>query len=131
MAECNFEKDLDRLEKIVASLEEGGLSLDDSLKQFEQGIKLARRCERALSEAEKKIEVLTRRAGGEMEAEPFEDEPAPLQSDGKADGRVKGPKPAVGEENPVEAVAEKRRVPRNPENGADDEEEEDEGTMLF
>ena len=77
--EATFEKDLESLESIVGALEEGGLSLDDALKQFESGIKLARRCEKALSEAEKKIEVLTRNAEGELEAEPFDenDPPAP------------------------------------------------------
>lgn len=83
--EASFEGDLESLESIVTALEEGGLSLDDALKQFESGIKLARRCEKALSEAEKKIEVLTRNADGELEAEPFDESeppaaPAPAQS---------------------------------------------------
>lgn len=73
MAEPKFEKDLDRLEKIVESLEGGGLALDDSLKKFEEGIKLSRRCEQALSAAEKKIEVLTKNAQGQVEAKPFGD----------------------------------------------------------
>ncbi len=68
-----FEKDLERLEEIVGALEEGGLSLDDSLKHFEEGIKLARRCEKALTEAEKKIEILVKNDQGEIEAEPFGD----------------------------------------------------------
>jgi exodeoxyribonuclease VII small subunit len=77
--DVTFEKDLESLESIVGALEEGGLSLDDALKQFESGIKLARRCEKALSEAEKKIEILTQNADGELEAEPFDesDPPAP------------------------------------------------------
>ncbi len=73
----SFEKDLSRLEEIVAALEEGGLSLDDSLKRFEEGIKLAGRCQKALTEAEQKIEVLTQNAEGELEAKPFGDEAAP------------------------------------------------------
>lgn len=73
MAEPKFEKDLDKLEKIVESLEGGGLALDDSLKKFEEGIKLSRRCEQALSAAEKKIEVLTKNAQGQVEAKPFGD----------------------------------------------------------
>ncbi|MBI1319757.1 MAG: exodeoxyribonuclease VII small subunit [Candidatus Hydrogenedens sp.] len=81
-AKPGFEKDLEQLEQIVSALEEGGLSLDDSLQRFEEGIKLARRCEKALSEAEKKIEILTKNADGELEAEPFDEdeeaeEPAP------------------------------------------------------
>ncbi len=66
MAEPKFEKDLEKLEHIVESLEEGGLSLDASLKKFEEGIQLAKRCEKALSSAEKKIEKLTRSADGEL-----------------------------------------------------------------
>ena len=69
----SFEKDLERLEEIVAALEEGGLSLDDSLKRFEEGVTLARRCEKALSEAEKKIEILLKNAEGNLEAQPFGD----------------------------------------------------------
>jgi len=74
MAEPKFEKDLEKLEEIVEALEEGGLSLDEALKQFEQGIKLAKRCEKALTEAEKKIELLTKNAEGEYETQPFGDE---------------------------------------------------------
>lgn len=73
MAEPKFEKNLEKLEKIVDSLEEGGLSLDVSLKKFEEGIGLAQRCEKALSSAEKKIEKLTRSAGGKLKTEPLDD----------------------------------------------------------
>jgi exodeoxyribonuclease VII small subunit len=76
MAETKFEKDLEKLEEIVTALEEGELSLDDAMKRFEEGIKLAKRCEKALSEAEKKIEILTRNADGDLEAQPFEEEGA-------------------------------------------------------
>lgn len=127
MAECNFEKDLEKLEQIVAALEEGGLSLDDSLKQFEQGIKLARRCERTLSEAEKKIEILTKKAGGELATEPFEKEDEAAESELPA----KPSKPAAGEETMVaeiELTARKRHATAEG-NGTDDE--EDEGTLLF
>jgi len=70
----NFEEDLKKLEETVAALEEGGLSLDDSLKRFEQGINLARRCEKALTEAEKKIEILLKNAEGDLEPRPFGDD---------------------------------------------------------
>ncbi len=74
MAEPKFEKDLERLEQIVEALEEGELSLDESLKKFEEGIKLGRRCEKALSAAEKRIEILMKNADGELEAQPFGEE---------------------------------------------------------
>ncbi len=71
MAEPKFEKDLERLEQIVESLESGGLPLDDALKRFEEGIKIAVRCEKALADAERKVEILVRNAKGEIEAQPF------------------------------------------------------------
>ena len=75
MAEPKFEKDLAELEKVIEALEEGELPLDEALKKFEQGIKLAQRCDKALTEAEKKIEILVKNADGELEAQPFGDEP--------------------------------------------------------
>lgn len=72
--EPNFEKDLERLDEIVSALEAGGLSLDDSLLIFEEGVQLSKRCGQTLSAAEKKIEVLTKNAEGELETEPFEDD---------------------------------------------------------
>ena len=74
VAEPKFEKDLDKLEQLVHALEEGGLSLDDSLKKFEEGVKLAKRCEKALNAAEKRIEVLTKDAEGALTAHPFGEE---------------------------------------------------------
>jgi exodeoxyribonuclease VII small subunit len=66
--EATFEKDLEQLEAIVAALEEGGLSLDDSLKRFEEGVRLSRACEKTLTEAEKRIEILLKNTKGELEA---------------------------------------------------------------
>ena len=79
-SDATFEQDLEALEAIVGALEEGGLSLDDALKQFESGITLARRCEKALSEAEKKIEILVKNADGDLEPQAFDEEapPAPV-----------------------------------------------------
>lgn len=86
--EFSFEEDLERLEAIVTALEEGGLSLDEALKKFEEGMKLTLRCERTLTEAERKIEILTKNQAGELEPEPFCDEessapgpPEPLEED--------------------------------------------------
>jgi len=53
-----FEKKLDRLESIVEKMESGELSLDDSLKMFEEGIKLSRECHSQLDEAEQKVRLL-------------------------------------------------------------------------
>lgn len=58
----SFEKSLTELEHIVNQLEKGELTLDDSLKQFEKGIQLARKCQETLQQAEQKIEGLARTA---------------------------------------------------------------------
>lgn len=55
----HFEQSVMELEDIVKQLELGELSLEDSLKQFEKGISLARRCQEVLNQAEQKIETLT------------------------------------------------------------------------
>lgn len=74
--EVKFETAMTRLEKIVEELEKGELDIDKSLEIFEEGIKMSRLCSRKLSEAEKKIEKLTRNDKGELIAElfPVEDE---------------------------------------------------------
>lgn len=58
----SFETALVRLEQIVGSLEKGDLSLEDSLKLYEEGIARARFCQERLEEAETKIEVLSQDA---------------------------------------------------------------------
>lgn len=58
----SFETALSRLEQIVGSLEKGDLSLEDSLKLYEEGISRARFCQERLEEAESKIEVLSQDA---------------------------------------------------------------------
>jgi len=63
--DLNFEKALADLEAVVEKLEKGGLSLNDSLAQFEKGVKLARFLREELDKAEKKVEIFLRttRAG--------------------------------------------------------------------
>ena len=63
----NFEKSLKQLETLVDKLEKGDLSLEESLKQFEQGIKLTRECRQALQNAEQKISVLSNKNGDWVE----------------------------------------------------------------
>ena len=59
------------LEEVVAKLETGDISLDDSLKLFEKGIKLAKSCQKKLDEAERRVKILTADAEGEMTEEDF------------------------------------------------------------
>jgi exodeoxyribonuclease VII small subunit len=61
----NFESSLAALEKIVRELERGELPLEKSLELFERGVKLSRECQERLQEAERRIEVLLQRDGGE------------------------------------------------------------------
>lgn len=72
MAEKKFEKAMERLEKIVESMEGGELSLEDSLKVFEEGMKLTRFCSHKLEEAEKKVTLLVRESGEKYTQTPFE-----------------------------------------------------------
>jgi exodeoxyribonuclease VII small subunit len=59
-----FEDALAELEEIAEKLEDGTLGLDDSIKEFEKGIKLARLCQEKLEEAERKIEILQKGENG-------------------------------------------------------------------
>tara|TARA_B100000925_G_C21594959_1_gene297934 strand:+ start:67 stop:303 length:237 start_codon:yes stop_codon:yes gene_type:complete len=64
----NFEESLQDLEKIVTELESGKISLDESLKKYEEGVKVFKSCKELLSKAEKKIQSLT----STLEEEDFE-----------------------------------------------------------
>jgi exodeoxyribonuclease VII small subunit len=74
MAEKKFETALARLEEIVQELEKGDIPLEQSLKLFEEGIKLSRICNKRLEEAERKVEILIKDKDGSVKAEPFEEE---------------------------------------------------------
>ena len=70
-----FEEQLQTLELLVEKLESGELSLDEAMQSFEQGIAVARSCQKALAEAEQRVQILTRQ-GDELLSEPFDvDEP--------------------------------------------------------
>jgi len=70
MAKKTFETALSRLEQITEELETGELSLDASLKKFDEGIKLADYCNTQLAQARTKVEILLEK-DGKIEAEPF------------------------------------------------------------
>ena len=67
----NFEESLKQLEGIVAQMERGDVSLEESVKLFEEGAKLAEQCKQQLAEAEGKVEVLIKQRNGAMKREPF------------------------------------------------------------
>jgi exodeoxyribonuclease VII small subunit len=74
MAEAKFEEALAKLEEIVRKMEQGELTLDESLASFEEGIRLARLCARKLDEAERRIEILLKKEG-DPEVKPYNPEP--------------------------------------------------------
>lgn len=69
-----FEDKLNELKKIVDKLETGNISLDESLKQFEEGTKLLGECFKSLEKYNKKIQILTEKNSGEIELNDFEPE---------------------------------------------------------
>jgi exodeoxyribonuclease VII small subunit len=62
----DFEKALQQLEEIAVKLEDGDLGLDESITQFEMGMRLAKFCRQKLDEAERKIEILQKGADGQV-----------------------------------------------------------------
>jgi exodeoxyribonuclease VII small subunit len=69
-----FEQSLGRLEEIVRKLESANLPLDEAMKLFEEGMQLSRDCQKQLEQAEARVEILLKKAGGEMAAQPFKPE---------------------------------------------------------
>ncbi len=78
--EPGFEEALSRLERIVKGLEDGDLPLEESLRLFEEGVRLTRLCASKLDEAQRRIDLLSRGEQGDLKLVPFQppgDEPAP------------------------------------------------------
>lgn len=69
----DFENSLQQLEVLVTTMEKGELSLEQSLKAFEEGIKLTRECQTRLSEAEQKVQLLLEQQG-QLSSQPFDDD---------------------------------------------------------
>ena len=67
----SFEKNLERLDSIVRQLEDAELPLERALVLYEEGMKLSEVCHQQLEEAEGRIEILMKKAGGKVVAEPF------------------------------------------------------------
>ena len=68
-----FEQSLKELETLVEKMEQGDLSLEESLQHFERGVQLTRTCQQALKDAEQKVETLLKKDGQE-EVVPFDSE---------------------------------------------------------
>jgi exodeoxyribonuclease VII small subunit len=68
---ATFEESLKQLEGIVAQLERGDLPLEDSIKMFEEGMRLSAQCKKELDSAESKVQILLKQHDGTLKAEPF------------------------------------------------------------
>lgn len=73
MAKEKFEEALEKLEEIVRRMEGGEMTLEESLRAFEEGIKLSRLCTKKLDEADRRVELLLRE-GGDLVTRPFSEE---------------------------------------------------------
>jgi exodeoxyribonuclease VII small subunit len=71
VAAVKFEQAMARLEAIVGELEKGDLPLDESLKIFEEGIRLSKNCLKVLEDAERKVEVLVQDKNGKKRIHAF------------------------------------------------------------
>lgn len=67
----NFEASLQQLEQLVQQMEQGNLSLEESMQAFEKGVALTRQCQQALDAAEQKVQVLMQDAEGRLQEQPF------------------------------------------------------------
>ena len=67
--EISFEQMMERLEALVSKLERGDLSLEESIRAYEEGTKLAKQCKAVLAEAEKRIQRLTQEGAGREDAD--------------------------------------------------------------
>ncbi|UCE17923.1 MAG: exodeoxyribonuclease VII small subunit [Gemmatimonadota bacterium] len=72
MATSEFEMALKRLEEIVRELEKGDLSLEDSLKLFEEGMEMSRTCAQKLTAAKEKLQLFHRGKDGTFQTEPLD-----------------------------------------------------------
>jgi exodeoxyribonuclease VII small subunit len=66
-----FEESMKQLEQIVEELEDGDLPLEDALKKFEEGVGLSKFCFQKLDETEKKVSLLLKEPGGQIQEMPF------------------------------------------------------------
>jgi exodeoxyribonuclease VII small subunit len=71
LQKVSFESSLDQLQKAVKKLEGGELSLEDSLRQFEEGVRLTRVCQEYLSTAEQRVDLLMKATETQVDVQPF------------------------------------------------------------
>ncbi len=86
----NFEDALKELEKIAMELEDGDMGLEDSIKRFEKGMKLAKVCHDKLEEAERKIKILQKGGDGKVESKKVNarEDTGEIEDDGEMQGSL-------------------------------------------
>lgn len=85
MATLKFEDAMSRLETIVSELEKGDLPLDESLKIFEEGIRLSKSCLKILDETERKVEILVQEKEGKKQIRALTLEEGPANESSASD----------------------------------------------
>ncbi len=80
----DFEASLAQLEKLVARMEDGEMSLEESLKAFEEGVKLTRLCQETLTTAQQKVQVLMEQQSGKVSLKPASLEGDDIEDDNDA-----------------------------------------------
>ncbi len=113
MANLKFEEALSRLEEAVKTLEKGDLPLEDSLKVFEEGIRLSKSCHKMLEEAEKKVEILIQDKEGKKSAHPIKIGSSAKDYDPQ--GVVGGGNANHGAPLEMKGIASSEETPRDPE----------------
>jgi len=98
MAEQKFEDALNKLETIITDLENGSLDLENTVKKYEEGMRLAAFCRKKLLETKKKIEILVKNADGNLTEEPFKEQGLEDRPEGKRHKAEKKRKRPRGEE---------------------------------
>lgn len=97
MANLKFEDAMARLEEIVNGLEKGDLPLDESLKMFEEGVRLSKSCLKMLDEAQKKVEILIRDKEGKKKVRPFRLKEAGEENDEESNDTTEDSRFPMGE----------------------------------
>ncbi len=97
MAKEKFEEALTKLEKIVTKLEKGDIPLEESLRLFDEGVRLSRFCNQKLNEAERRVEILLKDEQGIVVSQPFD----PSASSGQVPLINSGPIPSTIPEKPL------------------------------
>ncbi len=87
MAAGKFEEALTRIDEIVRALEKGDLSLEESVKRFEEGVKLSKNCLKMLEEAQRKVDILMADEEGKKKLRPFSEPRAGRDKQGAAPGK--------------------------------------------